>query len=110
MNYAGCEPAYGSKFLSSRNGAICFYSIGYFLANCNHVADAPGVVGPHRNLADDPMTDVALCRRRLLIDAFDLTALEHALKLFLQHIARLPREHLKNILAEYRTTRNTQLA
>ncbi|MNC92946.1 hypothetical protein D3C83_94700 [compost metagenome] len=57
------------------------------------------VVGPHRDLADYPVTNVAFRRRGLLLDAFNLTALEYTRKLFRQHVARLAREDIENVFA-----------
>src|SRR5215213_600057 len=101
MDHARGEPADGRKLLGACNRAIRFHSISNFLSNSDHVADFAGVVGPHRDLADDPVADVALWRWSLLVDALDLTTLKHARKLFRQHVARLSREHVKHVLAQH---------
>src|ERR1043165_413504 len=101
MDHARCETANGGEFLCAGDGAICLHPIRDFLANSDDVTDFAGVVGPHRNLTDDPVSDIAFGRWSLLIDAFDLATFKYPCELFLQHIAGLSREDFKNILAEH---------
>src|ERR1044071_376637 len=101
MDHAGCESTNCRELFGACNRAIRFDAVRDLLADSDHMADLAGVVGPHRNLADDPVADVAFCRWSLLFDALDIAPLAHALKLFLQHVARLAREHFEHVLAEY---------
>src|SRR6185436_2222087 len=101
MDHARREATNCREFLISRDCPIRLHSIRDFLADGDDVSDLARIVGPHRNLADDPVTDVAFRRWCLLLDAFDLTAFKHTRELFLEYIARLSREHFKNILPEH---------
>src|SRR5262245_31302812 len=101
MDHTRREATDSRELLGACDCTIRFHSIRDFLANSDHVADLAGVVGPHRDLADHPMADVALWRWSFLFDALDLTTLEHARKLFCQHVARLAREHVEHVLAEH---------
>src|SRR6185369_572309 len=110
MDHTSRQPAHCRQFLCARDGTIRFHAIGDFLTHRNDVTNLAGVVGPHWNLADDPMPDVAFWRGSLLVDAFDLTALKHAGKLLFQHVTWLTSQDIENVLAEHRATRNTELA
>ena len=110
MDHARRQASDRGKFLRASDGAICFHSIGDFLADSNDVRDLSAVVGPHRDLADDPVPDVTFWRWRFLLDALDLTALKHAREFLLQHVAWLAREHVENVLAEHRAARDTELS
>src|SRR5215204_2998869 len=101
MDHAGGQASDGSEFFRARDGAICFHAIRDLLADGNYVRHLSAVVGPHRNLADHPVTNVTFGRRSFLLDAFDFTALEYTLKLFRQHVARLAREYFEDVLAQY---------
>src|SRR5687767_1751351 len=83
------ETSDACKFLSPRDRPVRLHSIRYLFAACDHVTDASGRVGPHRDLADDPVTDVAFIVWRLLFNAFDFAALEHAFKFVFEDVARL---------------------
>ncbi len=74
------------------------------------MAHLAGRVGPHRNLADHPVTDVALLRKRLLVDALDFAALENTFELFLEHVTRLARQNVKYIFTQHGAARDTKLA
>ena len=101
MDHARRQPSHRGKLFSACDRSVRFDPISHFFAYGDHVANFAGVVGPHRDLADDPVPDVAFRRGGFLFDAFDLTALEYAFKLFFQHVARLTCEHLENVLAEH---------
>src|SRR5688500_6833771 len=97
MDHAGGETAHRSELLCSRDRAIRVDAIRDILADGDHVTHLTGVVGPHWDLADHPVTKVAFRTRRLLFDALDLAAFEYAGKLLLQHVTRLAREYVENV-------------
>src|SRR6185369_4856203 len=89
MDHARRESSDRREFFSTRDRAICFDAIGDFFAHRNYVRNLAAVVGPHRNLADHPVTNIAFWRRSFLLDALNFASFKNTRKLFFQHIARL---------------------
>ena len=86
---AGGESADGRQLLSAGNGPVCLDANRDVLANRDDVRNLFAFVGPHGNLADQPVMRVAGFRYRFLFDSMNLASGEDPAKFAFQQIATL---------------------
>src|SRR6478672_4762857 len=110
MDHASRQPADGCNLLGARHRAVSLNARSDVFTYGNDMGNRLIGINPHRDFANQPMFDLAICRRGFVFNAFDLASFKYSREFDLKQVTSLARQDIENILSQSKAARNTELA